>query len=614
MPALLVAGSRRSLAGLATLVVALLLVVLTPASGSAHAYLQSSNPADGATLTQGPQHLRLGFSEHVVLSATKVVLTDSAGHAHPVTGLRLATEDAGDTEEPATIVGALPDLPRDTYRVAWQTLSSDDLHQTSGTFVFGVRTSVQPSPFHETAPLPGESAATAMLLVGLALAFGGLLARRSLSRVPGPTGSALRLLLQRVARGGVLLALVGSVVPVVADLLGSGPARLTSSGSYDVRWAVREAGLVLLLLAVSGRRGDAGRSSRVALIVGGCLAAAGMASLGHAATAPDQPVRLAATALHLVAALTWAGAVACLGLALLRARRALPRPYVRAALRRFGRPAASCLAVAAVTGTYLASDTIGSVDAALRTTYGRSFLLKLVLVALAACVALVNHRRIRSRSEGVPTSTVAVEGLVALLVVLVTAVLVSGQPATEPQLVDRGPAATVGPLAGRFADLQESFDIRPNRPGDGSAVVTVFDSRRPSPGPVTAVSLRMGIHHPVPATQVNDGTWAARLPALSEGPVEVEVRVTRAGAPTVTAHYAWTVATAGRPEPRLVSRAPLRMPLQWAALASALGIALATGLRLRLRRRSGRARSSTVPLEVPAPPEPEPQHVLAGRP
>ena len=107
----------------------------------------------------------------------------------------------------------------------------------------------------------------------------------------------------------------------------------------------------------------------------------------------------------------------------------------------------------------------------------------------------------------------AIEGLVAVLIVLVTAVVVSGQPATEPQLVDRGPAATDGPLAGRFADLQESFDLRPNHPGDATAVVTVFDTRRPSPGPVTAVSVRLGTDHPVPATVVSDGTWAARLPA-----------------------------------------------------------------------------------------------------
>ena len=311
----------------------------------------------------------------------------------------------------------------------------------------------------------------------------------------------------------------------------------------------------------------------------GRAGAVGTAALGHAA-AGNQPVRLVALALHLAAALTWAGSVACLGIALLRARRALPRPYVLAALRRFARPAVACLAVTAVTGTFLASDTIG-LDAALRTTYGRSFLLKLLLVALASGVALLNHRRLRHRIRTrVPTRTVAIEGLVAVLIVLVTAVVVSGQPATEPQLVDRGPAATDGPLAGRFADLQESFDLRPNHPGDATAVVTVFDTRRPSPGPVTAVSVRLGTNHPVPASVVSDGTWAARLPGVTAGPVGIEVRVTRAGAPTVTAHYGWSAAPASRPEPRLVSRAHL-------SHGPALGRAHACG---RVRR-GGRAAS-----------------------
>ncbi len=532
MTAVLLARPRRlPWAVLAILVAALLLVVLTPSRGSAHAYLPPSNPAYGANLAQGR--------------------------------------------------------------------------------VLGVRTSVPSASFHETPPATGEAAATGMLLLGLALGLGGPIARRVLVRVPGPTGTALRLLLLRVARGGVLLALVASVAPLALDLTGSAGVRWTASGSYDVRWAVREAGLVLLLGVLSARRATAGRtSSRVAFLAGACLAAVGTAALGHA-WAGHQPVRLAVTALHLVAALTWAGSVVCLGIALLRAPRALPRPYVLAALRRFARPAFACLAVTAVTGTFLAGDTVGSVDAALRTTYGRSLLLKLLLVALASGLALVHHRRLRHRSTTrVPTRTVAIEGLVAVVIVIVTAVVVSGQPATEPQLVDRGPAATVGPLAGRFADLQESFDLRPNRPGDATAVVTVFDTRRPSPGPVTTVSVRLGTDHPVPASVVSDGTWAARLPGLTEGAVGIEVRVTRASAPTVTAHYGWSVAPAGRPEPRLVSRAPLRTGLRWAALVLAVGFALAGAVLLR--RRSGRA----LPRRYPPGPDgatPDPEVVLAGR-
>jgi copper transport protein len=250
------------------------------------------------------------------------------------------------------------------------------------------------------------------------------------------------------------------------------------------------------------------------------------------------------------------------------------------------------------------------VDAVLRTTYGRSFLLKLLLVGLAASLALVNHRRLRHRPQTrVPTRTVASEGVVAVLVVLVTGVVVSGQPATEPQLVDRGPAATTGPLAGRFADLQESFDLRPNRPGDATALVTVFDTRRPSPGPVTTVSVRVGTQHPVPASVISNGTWAARLPGLREGSVGIEVRVTRAGVPTVTAHYGWSVAPASRAEPLLVSRAPLRTTLRWAALLLAVGAALLGGLLLRRRPVPRRPRSQPPGPEIGAP---DPDQVLVG--
>ena len=132
-----------------------------------------------------------------------------------------------------------------------------------------VRTSVPSASFHETPPATGEAAATGLLLLGLALGLGGPIARRVLVRVPGPTGTALRLLLLRVARGGVLLALVASVAPLALDLAGSAEVRWTASGSYDVRWAVREAGLVLLLGVLSARRATAGRTpSRVAFLAG----------------------------------------------------------------------------------------------------------------------------------------------------------------------------------------------------------------------------------------------------------------------------------------------------------------------------------------------------------
>ncbi|MDT4906823.1 MAG: copper transport protein, partial [Pseudonocardiales bacterium] len=131
---------RRVRLAVAVLAMSAGLVVLSPSSpASAHAFLTDSNPADGAVLAAAPGTLRLQFSESVVIAATRIDIVDSGGHHYKPTALRLVHTGSGDsTEEPAQIVGDLPALARSAYRVSWETLSSDDLHRTSGLLVFGV--------------------------------------------------------------------------------------------------------------------------------------------------------------------------------------------------------------------------------------------------------------------------------------------------------------------------------------------------------------------------------------------------------------------------------------------------------------------------------------------
>ena len=104
------------------LAAAVLTLVLPAPAAEAHAYLETSNPADGATLAHAPRTLRLGFSEHVVLASTRITVTDGRGRSLPATGLRLLSGHT-DIEEPATVVADLPALPREAYRISWETLS-----------------------------------------------------------------------------------------------------------------------------------------------------------------------------------------------------------------------------------------------------------------------------------------------------------------------------------------------------------------------------------------------------------------------------------------------------------------------------------------------------------
>ena len=444
---------RRLSASLVVLALALLVMVGATPEAQAHAYVLGSNPADGSTVSRSPTELRVRFSEHVVLAATTMHLVDGDGRSYPVTGLHLVAKDAEDLEQPAEIVGRVPRLPTNSYRVVWQTLSSDDLHRTQGMFVFGVGEAVTATPLSEAPPRPEEALLRWSLLVGLSLGLGGALAGRVLARVPGPEARGAARLTSAASFVGAAGAAVVAVALLVVQVAPGGTSLTdVASSGYGWRWSVRESGLVLLALsALALRRNVLRRSRRGILVAGAAAAGVGTALLGHAGAGGRlDPVRVTATAGHLVAALTWAGAVVCLAAAVLPQvlPRALPVVPTRAALRGFACPAAWCVSVMAVTGVYLASHVVVSVDAVLVTSYGRTLLVKVGLVGLAGALALANHRRLRGRRDlAVPRRTVAAEALVALAVVAATALLTSSQPATEPQLVRSTVHATQGQRA-----------------------------------------------------------------------------------------------------------------------------------------------------------------------
>src|SRR5260370_30580639 len=125
------------------LAVTVLLLMLYPAApASAHAYLAHSAPADGAVLDRAPQTLTLSFTEHIEQSATAVDIVDGDGRHWAVTSLVVRPSADADpaapgtgqsgTETPVDAVAGLPPLPPTTYHISWRTLSSDDLHATSG--------------------------------------------------------------------------------------------------------------------------------------------------------------------------------------------------------------------------------------------------------------------------------------------------------------------------------------------------------------------------------------------------------------------------------------------------------------------------------------------------
>ena len=551
---------------LTVLAVWIVLVAGAP-TAQAHAFLTASNPTDGAVLDAAPSVLSLRFSERVLLSGTLIEVTDSSGRPVSVGVPQLspalgspapgAGAEAG-IEAPVVVSAALPPLARGSYRVSWSMVSSDDLHPVAGVLVFGVQEAVTAQGWMETAPSGPEAGLRWLVLLGIAGGIGAPVAR-SVVRRAGCGAVDLVVTDRAAAASGAVAALAAAVL--LLDQLSAAPGafdNLVTSG-YAVRWGVREVGLLLLVGSAVCHRGGGTRAARLLLAAGVSAAVLGTTLLGHSGSGLlASPTRVAAAGLHLFSAASWMGTLAMLSLVIVRGR---PGPTaVRTLLLAFGLPAAASVSVMVATGTYLASGVVGSVDAALLTGYGRALLIKLVLVGVCGGLALVTRRRLH-RSVRPVGRLVAAELGVGVVVLALTALLTSGQPALEPQLVVQG-SVSDSPSHQRVGDLEQSFALKPNLPGDNVVIIEVASSRRPAPGPVTAVSVSVvgpdvASMPPIVATAIGDGRWSAPIRVSEPGPLRVRVAVSRAGLTTESHDYAWGVGYPGGTPVPLVSRAPL---------------------------------------------------------
>jgi copper transport protein len=522
-----------------------------------------------------------------------------------VTGLRIeGGPDDGNLEEPVEVVADLSRLTRSAYRVSWSTLSSDDLHATEGVLVFGVGESVTAVGLDEPSPPPVEVAMRWLLLVGVAGGIGGPLAGHLLTSAGAREPTLVRV--RRWVSRAPLAAAGLAVLLLVDQLVGSGatePGRVLGGG-YGVRWGLREAGL-LLLAAAGGERVRRARWQTGAVTAGAALACVGSSLLGHAGAGARDLTRVAASAAHLGAATTWAGGLVTLTAVLVASRRTRhgqpgDGDVLRAAFRGFRLPAAGCVGVMVATGVYLSSEAVGSVDAALFTTYGRALMLKVVLAAAAGALALLNSRALHSRApRKLPRRTIVGEAMLGLGVIGLAAVLSSGQPAMEPQLVRSVDVGTAGPVDAQVADLLETIDLRPGEAGPNVVIVEVFDTRRPAPAPVRAVDVQIsGVGPVLKAESLGNGRWSvgATLPA---GAVAIRVVAHRSGLADVEQSSAWTVAPTSVSGLERVSTAPIRDVLRSLALGLSLvvvaGWCLALTVALARRRHDRRSGAPGAP-------------------
>jgi copper transport protein len=394
--------SLRAVLLVAVLALAGVGVLASPAD--AHALLERSYPAAGASLPRAPHVMLLYFTEAPDPSLSTVSLLDSSGQTVPRVGKpTVAPRNARELRV------RLPRLADGVYTVNWRTVSKVDGHVTGGSFAFGI--GVQPpsgvsasanrgSPPTGSTPSPAAVAGLWLLFWGLALlaAAGATGVLVFGWRLPG--GARI------VIAAGWLAAAVGTLIMILSERAAAGVPFGELFGAAAGRSLLAQAAAVAVcgVAAFFAARRPAGRS----LVVLGAAAAAALfvhAQAGHAET--QSSVRLLNVAdqwLHMLAAGVWVGGLVWLLLGL----RGLDGPARAAAVRRFSQVAFAAVAVIGVTGVLRAVPEVGSLGALVSTSFGVTLLIKSSLFAVLMGIAWRNrYRLVPKLAEPVPAAPAA---------------------------------------------------------------------------------------------------------------------------------------------------------------------------------------------------------------
>jgi copper resistance protein C len=112
-------------------VIVFVMGLMVPTLVQAHAKLEKTQPADGATVSVSPPQIELSFDEAVDLKVSKIEVTGPSGKV-VVGPARLM----GPKALAAKVTAAMPD---GAYTVRWQTAAADDGHVSKGEFKFTVK-------------------------------------------------------------------------------------------------------------------------------------------------------------------------------------------------------------------------------------------------------------------------------------------------------------------------------------------------------------------------------------------------------------------------------------------------------------------------------------------
>ena len=486
---------------LTTLVVlAWCLLLLLPATASAHAGVMSTDPVDGARLPASPGTVSVTFNEPVTLApgGLRVVRPDGT------------LADIGDETDSGSVVSqAIEPLPDGWYVMAWSIVSEDG-HVVHGSATFAVgdadaaarpTTSIAPSTL-ETALWLTRGLADLALIAGVGALFAWVALGATTRRVAH---------LRTVLLVAAVLAAAAWLAVEVAD---------AGTGWLSTVYALSAVARLALLLVALGALSVRPERGRLALAAG-LLAVATLAIGGHATGSPLTSLTLA---IHLLAGVTWLGAAPAVALVLWD-RHVADEPDALGVVRRFSRTATVTLVAVIGGGAISALLLTNGLEGGL-TPYVWIVLAKLAVVGLAAIMGAFGRRGL-TREAGrrhYRRLFLLDAGLLVVVAALSSALTLVGPHQDhaghdEHELGSPRCAMSVG-------DVGTTFVADPGVPGTNELTVT-----GPDPD-VQGVTVQL--EHPyaegaaieVPLTSSHHGwTGSAALPFTGTWTVTVQVRV-----------------------------------------------------------------------------------------
>lgn len=541
-----------------------------------HAELLRSEPAADAVLLSMPSRVRLSFSEPVDPPADAVTIIGPDGERVDGRDSQVADDD-----ERALLV-SFDGQARGTYVVRWRAISADS-HPISGDFQFSVGVAsdvtaaeLAPLSLQTTGAIPLQAAARWLHLLGLAL-LAGPLAMLTLMGARSTMPAIDRGLWQCSRWGAVSLLAVSGLALVaqsaaVAGSLAEGVQRTALMSLLETRWgtlwALRTLVVAVAIAATSFApsrmaSGQPTRSWHALVLVTAAALLTLTAMNGHSAATAPVWLSLPVDWLHLTATTVWIGGLFTLTAIVIPAARRLGLDQcgrvLGSVVPRFSTTAFVSVQVLVLTGLYHLWTHVSDWNALVSTSYGRTLLVKLVLVGVmllpAAFHLLVVKRRLvgdrpTMTAEHVRTfhRTVGVEAGVGVLVLAAVGLLTTLPPARSVEAAPAAPPATAladQPAVTLTAPAGSSvvtLALGPGRIGSNRLDARIRDA---SGAVVTDARVRFRIVPPA-ASQIapwivvpaHRGEGYQATAALApEGQWTIAVEVTGSSTPTATAMF-----------------------------------------------------------------------------